>query len=553
MGAGSVGNGRSGGGGRRRPVALAASVVLLAVVVGCTADQQSSSTTASSPAPSATAGSTSPTGSASAATSSASAPSGELPAEAMDIVNSPTFAHGGWSWDIADLDTGETIYANRADKLNFLGSTTKLFTVGAYLDQFGADHTLETPVYAVGSRTGDGLDGNLVLVGSGDFILGGRGVLDGKLEYTEPDHVYAYAVPTAQPVAADPLAGLVKLAADVKAAGITSINGDVLVDDSLWNPFTTKEGVLTSIMVNDNLLDVLVTPGAAEGDPVNVRTIPQTRYFSVDNQATTSAAGVDSTLAAALDADNNITVTGSLPLGSPQQDLAQFAPDPAAYARALFIEALQRAGVTVTAPLQQATGSLPASSQYTGSDKVASLTSPPASVLTKLVLKISDNRGAESLLCLMAIQAGSKDCDSGGMPVVIGKFADAAITPGTVQIYDGEGSDPASATPAAMLKWLTWLHGQPFGDVVKDGLPDIKHDGTILVKSGLSARPEVGPMPAMFVAAGQAGYMTTAGGRELIVALYALNGIYPTVAEGLGADGDLPGTEKVLSIIQAGN
>ena len=56
------------------------------------------------------------------------------------------------------------------------------------------------PVYAVGSRSDGALDGNLVLLGSGDFIMGGRGVLDGKLEYTEPDHVYWYAVPTVQPV-----------------------------------------------------------------------------------------------------------------------------------------------------------------------------------------------------------------------------------------------------------------------------------------------------------------------------------------------------------------
>jgi serine-type D-Ala-D-Ala carboxypeptidase/endopeptidase (penicillin-binding protein 4) len=70
------------------------------------------------------------------------------------------------------------------------------------------------------------LIGDLVLVGSGDFILGGRGVLEGQLQY--------------------PLAGLDKLASEVKAAGITSIKGDVLVNDKLWNPFMTKEGAVTS-------------------------------------------------------------------------------------------------------------------------------------------------------------------------------------------------------------------------------------------------------------------------------------------------------------------
>ncbi|MCV7076256.1 D-alanyl-D-alanine carboxypeptidase/D-alanyl-D-alanine endopeptidase [Mycobacterium szulgai] len=471
-----------------------------------------------------------------------------LPGDVQAILDLPQYAHGSWSWDAVELGSGKTLYARGENKLNFLGSTTKLFTVGTYYEEFGPDSTLETPVYATGTRSPDALTGDLVLVGSGDFILGSRGVLDGQLQYTEPDHVYAYAIPTVKPVAANPLAGLDKLAAQVRAAGIAKIDGDVLVDDRLWDPFMTKEGVVTSIMVNDNLLDVLVNPGAKAGDPVAVDTIPKTDFFTIDNQATTAAGGGQSTLSASLGADNRVVITGQLPAGAQQQDLAQFAPSPAAYARALFIEALRRAGVTVDAPLQAPAGALPPDSDYPAAEKVASLTSPPTSILTKLVTKISDNRGAETLLCLLAKRAGSKDCDSGGMPVIISKFAKAKIDPGTVNIYDGEGSDPASATPAAMTRWLTYIHGQPFAALFKAGLPDIDHNGKIMVKSGLSARPQMGSMPAMFVAAGQAGYLTTASGKDAVVAVYALNATYSTVAEGL--DQDLPNTEKVLNQFQ---
>jgi D-alanyl-D-alanine carboxypeptidase/D-alanyl-D-alanine-endopeptidase (penicillin-binding protein 4) len=470
-----------------------------------------------------------------------------LPSAALAVVDSPPYAHGSWSWDAVELGTGKTLYASNENKMNFLGSTTKLFTVGTFYDENGPDSTLETPVYATGTRSGGSVQGDLVLVGAGDFIFGSRGVLSGELQYTEPDHVYAYAVPTVKPVTADPLAGLDKLAGEVAANGITSIEGDVLVNDKLWNPFQTKEGVVTSIMVNDNLLDILVKPGAKAGDPVAMSTVPQTAYFDVVNQGITSAAGSEATIAATLGAGNRVVVSGNLPLGSPQLDLAIFAPDPAAYARALFIEALRRAGVTVNAPLAAASGALPPDSSYTDANKVASLTSPPTRILTKLVTKISHNRGAETLLCLLAKKAGSKDCEQ-GMPTVISKFSKAAIKPGTVTIYDGEGSDPASATPAALIQWLTWAHGQPWAEPFKQGLPDIHHDGKILVKSGLSARPEIGPMPALFAAAGQAGYMTTASGKQAVVAVYALNGVYPNIAAGLAHD--LPGTEKVLTQMQ---
>lgn len=175
-------------------------VLLLIGLAACTSSPQDAATTSAtasaSVSPSASAaggasGSATPRGSGSAtprASGSAAPPSGgaDLPTAAMDIINSSTYAQGSWSWDMVDLDSGATMYANNADKLNFLGSTTKLFTVGTYLDEFGADHTLETPVYAVGSRSAGALDGNLVLVGSGDFILGGRGVLDGQLQYFRP-------------------------------------------------------------------------------------------------------------------------------------------------------------------------------------------------------------------------------------------------------------------------------------------------------------------------------------------------------------------------------
>jgi hypothetical protein len=45
--------------------------------------------------------------------------------------------------------------------------------------------------------------------------------------------------------------------------------------------------------------------------------------------------------------------------------------------------------------------------------------------------------------------------------------------------------------------------------------------------------------------------MTTASGKDAVVAIYALNGTYPTVMEGV--DQDLPNTEKVLNQIQRSN
>jgi D-alanyl-D-alanine carboxypeptidase/D-alanyl-D-alanine-endopeptidase (penicillin-binding protein 4) len=470
-----------------------------------------------------------------------------LPSSAQSVIDQPQYAFAQWNWDAVDMASGKTIYAQNANTINFLGSTTKLFTVGSYLDTMGVDSTLETPVYVNGTRSGDSLRGDLVLVGAGDFILGGRGVLSGDLQWEFPDHFYAYASPTAKPVAADPLAGLDKLAAQVKASGISSVTGDVLVDDRLWKPYESKEGVVAPIMVNDNLLDMLMQPGAKVGDPATVDVRPKTQYFEVINQAVTTAAGTDATATATLGADNRIVISGNLPIDSKVYNLITFAPDAAAYARALFIEALRRAGVTVETSLTTATGSLPAADSYSAPAKVASLTSPPASILTKLVSKTSDNRGAESLMCLLAVKAGSNECET-GLSTILASTVKAGVDSRAVFPYDGEGSDPSSAAPSAIVQWLTWAHGQSWGTVYRDGLPELGDSNSIVAKSGVSARPPMGSMPALAVVVGQAGYMTTASGKDVAFAVYAANGSYPDT-DGILFTG-LPDTEHFVESMQ---
>jgi D-alanyl-D-alanine carboxypeptidase/D-alanyl-D-alanine-endopeptidase (penicillin-binding protein 4) len=472
-----------------------------------------------------------------------------LPADAQSIIDSAPWQFGQWNYQAVDMDTGETVYAGNPDTLGLIASNTKNFTVGAYLETFGIDATVETPVYALGERAGSTLQGDLVIVGAGDFILGSRGVPNGELQYNSPDHVYAYASPLAKPVAADPLAGLNTLAAQVAAAGITTVDGDVLVDDRLWEPFETKEGVVTPLTVNDNLLDIQLRAGTAAGEPASLTAIPTTAYFEVINEVTTVAADGEADVTAEVDAANRVVVRGEVPVGAEPYNTAVFAPDPSAYARALFIEALGRAGVTISASLTTSpTTALPAPGTYAPPAKVASLTSPPSSTFAKLVQKVSHNRGAETLLCLMAVKAGSTDC-KGGVPTIIETISASGAQPGTVFVYDGEGTDPASATPAAMVRFLTWADQQPWAAVYRDAMPDLNNDQTIQVKSGTSGQGQNPPMNALFPVNSESGYLTTASGKRLAVSFLATNGSWPTVAEGLAQGG--PGVKEVLKQIQA--
>jgi D-alanyl-D-alanine carboxypeptidase/D-alanyl-D-alanine-endopeptidase (penicillin-binding protein 4) len=108
-------------------------------------------------------------------TDGASAPVGsELPADAVAIMDTEPYLAARWPYLVIDPESGEVIYANLADQLMLLASQTKHFVVGSVYNDLGTDKTLNTPVYATAAPSGGTLDGDLVLVASGDLALGGR-------------------------------------------------------------------------------------------------------------------------------------------------------------------------------------------------------------------------------------------------------------------------------------------------------------------------------------------------------------------------------------------
>ena len=122
------------------------------------------------------------------------------------------------------------------------------------------------------------LRGDLVFVASGDPNLSQRIGPDGTLAFENEDHAYDGS-PETKAVPGDPLAVLRELAAQVRKSGITRVEGNVVVDTSLFADQGAEGGtgvIVSPIVVNDNVVDVTVTPGQNAGDPVSVSVSPQT-------------------------------------------------------------------------------------------------------------------------------------------------------------------------------------------------------------------------------------------------------------------------------------
>ncbi|MGH9707655.1 MAG: D-alanyl-D-alanine carboxypeptidase, partial [Candidatus Acidiferrales bacterium] len=278
-----------------------------------------------------------------------SAPPASLSERIQAVMNRPEFAHANFGIEFMSLDSGKVLYSVHPQKMFVPASNTKLFTEGTLLAKLGADYRFHTSIYRTGPIDSKGrLKGDLILVASGDPNLSNRVQPDGTLAYNDVDHSYdGPALP------GDPLVIIKSMAKEVAAKGIHEIDGRVLIDASLVpdGPRELGSGVfVSSIVVNDNLIDLAVKPGAKPGDPAIFTSSPPTSYVKFVNQITTTAANTPPTFhdpAITTNAEGSVVavLTGSLPLNAPAITAGFPVPSPTLFAQTVLSEALGEQGI----------------------------------------------------------------------------------------------------------------------------------------------------------------------------------------------------------------
>jgi serine-type D-Ala-D-Ala carboxypeptidase/endopeptidase (penicillin-binding protein 4) len=420
------------------------------------------------------------------------------------------------------------------------GSTMKSYSVSAALRMYGPNYRFRTPVYRQGTVTDGTLNGNLVLVGSGDLTFGLREQGNGTLYYESlpaVDQSYADELPGAVIPPGNPLSALDELAADVRAAGITRISGNVAIDDRLFRTYDGfPDGLMTPIWVNENLIDLLVKPGAV-GKPASVDVRPVTSAYTVDTEVTTVAGTTGTNLDVSEPTPGTIKVTGQIAAGGGPYLKVWEVADPAAFARTAFIEALARAGVTVTAPTTgpNPTALLPARRSYARADLLGQHVSLPLAQYAKLILKVSYNRGADLMACLAAVKLGSRDC-ARGMAAEVRTATALGVKRTEVIPFDGAGSnDQGRTTPAALATLLRKIPGTKFGSAFVNALPVLGRNGTlanVLNHSPVAGHAQVKTGNRVVNNAARqvnvlgnslAGYVQTSHGRHLVLMIVVGN------------------------------
>lgn len=197
---------------------------------------------------------------------------------------------------IVELD-GRTVYERRSSETFVPASTMKLATAMAALDILGADSKFTTRFVAEKQPKNGVIDGDLYVIGGGDPLLATSGY---KTVFDDPDQFYE---------------DFTKIADALNEAGIRSITGDLIGDDSRYDdvrwvatwPARYQVGgtvaPLSALVVNDGNTGYTDTPNEATanrkaGDsPLlfvqTLRTVLNSRGIAVGGIATTGQAPAD--------------------------------------------------------------------------------------------------------------------------------------------------------------------------------------------------------------------------------------------------------------------
>src|SRR5258708_4364049 len=459
----------------------------------------------------------------------------------QNVINRPEFAHANFGIKFVSLDTGKVLYSFNADKMFVPASTTKLLTEGTLLAKLGAEYRFHTRIYRTAPIDKKGkLKGDLVLVASGDPNLSNRIRPDGTLAFVDEDHSY-----NGPAVDGDPLAVIKQLARDIATRGLRKLEGRILVDASL-SPDGPREGgtgvVMSSIMVNDNVIDLTITPAAKSGDAAALSSTPQTSYIKFLSHVTTGTAAAKPDLDISDPVTNpdgtvTVTITGSVPLGSQPTTAAFAVPSPTTFAQTVLTESLSAVGISIKPPKHPAAPDFAAlARRHTPDNQVAEHVSLPLAEEIKVTLKVSQNlhAGMGPYLLGTLVAKNRKDPLQAGFATERAFLQKAKLDLSGISQGDGAGGDWADLfSPDFMCDYLTYWTTRPEYPVFFKALPILGRDGTlakiqitnpgaghVFAKTGTFDSEDRLNGNMMLNGKGLAGYIVTASGQKLVFAAY---------------------------------
>jgi len=374
--------------------------------------------------------------------------------------------------------TGQTLFDNRGEKLFVPASNVKLVTTAAALYLLGADYRFRTALYARGEVAAGVLNGDLIVVGTGDPDISGR--------FHEGDPCFLFK----------------QWARELIDRGIETVNGNLIgdataFDDEYVHPSWPRNQLekwycapVSALTLNDNCVDVTVGAGPQPGSPARVVIVPGGGYATINNRCLTTAkktehlygflgrAGTAPVILRGNFWTNGYAATTSIPV-----------EDPPLFFVTEMKAALAAEGVMVT-------GQALVAAEPTDADERAVFISSHESDLATAVEvanKRSQNLYAELILKALGRKRTGRGTFAAGADAVEQFLAGISEHGGECVISDGSGlSRDSRLSAAAITDLLRWIALRPEAATFSRSLATAGVDGTL--KRRLAAAPYRGRM-----------------------------------------------------------
>jgi len=436
------------------------------------------------------------------------------------ITNAPTDM-GWWGVKVQYANTEEVIYERNPAKLFMPASNMKLYTTAAALWMLGPQYKYVTDFMTSGNIDEKGtLNGDLIIKGSGDPSWSWR-FFDGNYDSV-----------------------MVIFIDSLKAKGITSIAGNIIGDDNIFDDQDLGYGwswddepyyyaaQLSGLSYSENYIDYDLVPDSLNpGNLVTIIPKPMTDYLNLSNELVT----VSSDTSTEWDygrqrTTNNAWFKGNYRLEKGETERTITIHNPTLYTVHVLKERLEDAGIMVSGMPIDA-DDLPDSLNYGETSRLFSYTSHPLSDIISKVNRPSQNFIAESLQKTLGAEFGQEGSSYEGRKVEMMLFDSLGMEISNIKLRDGSGlarHNLVSPNSTASLLQTMWNH--PLRSYYMESLPLSGVTGTIRKRAlGTSAEGNVRAKTGTigWVRA-LSGYTWTQSGEPIIFTLMVNHYTIPT-------------------------